>query len=154
MPTVQILLWIVLGGVLVISVVTDLRSARIPDVVTWPALGLLLALRLGFDGVGDLQAGFLTGFVSSLGLMALFALWAWRGRMGWGDVKLMGVVGAAFGFPDAFNALVWISVVGALQAVTKVLLAPKSGPALTQRHIPYAVAIAVGSACAMWGSMG
>lgn len=171
MPPVQIALWIVLGVALVISVVTDVSSARILDVVTWPTIGVALAIRLIGWGVGDLETGLVSGVVAAAGLMGLFALWAWRGKMGWGDVKLMGAVGAALGYPGAMAALIFTALVGALQAIVtllwkgqlwdtfggwlrrwamKVRLLPKDAQQAPQRHIPYGVAIAVGSAWAMW----
>ncbi len=152
-----------------ISVVTDVLSRRILDWVTYPAMALLLGVRLAFWGVGTWETGFLTGLLSALGLMAFFALLAWRGRMGWGDVKLMGVVGAAVGFPQALWALACIALVGAGQALVTLLwqgqlaqmfqdagrrwavrlrLLPKDAAPKAARHIPYAVAIALGT---VWG---
>lgn len=171
MPPVQLALWIILGVALLISVVTDVLSGRILDVVTWPSMAVLLGVRFAFGGVGDLSSGFLTGLVSALGLMAFFAILAWRGKMGWGDVKLMGVAGAAFGYPLVMAALVFTSLAGALQAVVtlvwqghlwdaaaatarrwaiRVRLLPKDTQVGPRRHIPYGVAIAVGCAWAMW----
>lgn len=171
MPPPQIALWIVLGVALLISVVTDVLSGRILDVVTWPTIVIALGLRLYFYGVGDLENGLVSGVVCSVGLMAFFAVLAWRNKMGWGDVKLMGAVGAALGFPLAISALVFTTLVGMLQALVTLLwkgqfwdtlatsgrrwamrvrLLPKDTKLGPARHIPYGVAIAVGSAWAMW----
>lgn len=171
MPPLQIALWIVLGVALLISVVTDVLSGRIWDVVTYPAISLALGLRFFWEGLGDLGRGLGSGLIASAALAGFFALLAWRGRMGWGDVKLMAVVGAVFGYPLALAALAFTSLAGALQALVTLLwrgqvwdtladwgrrwavrvkLLPgdtKSGPL---RHIPYGVAIAVGCAWAMW----
>jgi prepilin peptidase CpaA len=102
----------------------------------------------------------------------LFAVLAWRGNgFGWGDVKLMAVVGAVFGYPLVLSALVFISLAGALQAVValiwqgavwdtlargmqrvgeKLKIVKPAEAKTARRHIPYAVAIALGSAWAMW----
>ena len=172
-PTVTFALWVLLGVALVVSVVTDVLSKRILDVVTFPAMALALGLRLWRQGVGDLESGLLTGLASGAGAAGLFAVLALRGKgFGWGDVKLMGVVGAALGYPMVMAALVFISLVGALQAVVtlvwqgavwetlaaaasrwavKVRLAkPQVAAAGAQRHIPYGIAIALGSFWAMW----
>jgi prepilin peptidase CpaA len=140
---VQLALWSGLAVVLVISALTDLRSRRIPDVVTYPAFVLALAGRALFEGVGNLESGLLSGLLMGLLAFAAFALFAWRGKMGWGDAKLMGVVGAVFGFPMALEAVLLISVCGAALALVAVL---RKGV----RHIPYALPIALGCFWAMW----
>ncbi len=170
MPLKEIL-WVVLGIALVISLVTDAMTRRILDVVSLPAIAISLGLRLWFQGLGDLEHGFVSGLVSGIGSAGLFALLARKGKgFGWGDVKLMGAVGAAFGYPLVMAALVFISLVGALQALITLLwqgetwltlqgfaqrwgarlkVLPKQTPPPT-RHIPYGIAIALGSFWAMW----
>ena len=149
MPPVQIVLWTILGVALLISVVTDVLGGRILDVVTYPSMLGALAVRLMFEGLGDSEGGLVSGAIGLVGAMALFGVLAWRGKMGWGDVKLMGAVGAAFGYPLVLAAVVFISLAGAVQAVLA-LLRQGRGPAGAQRHIPYGVAIAFGCAWAMW----
>lgn len=146
MAPVQIALWGGLGVVLAISVATDLATRRIPDAVTYPALALALVVRAVAEGPGDLESGFWSGLLGGGSALAGFSLLAWRGRMGWGDAKLMGVVGAALGYPLVLAALVFISLCGALQAV--VTLVWQRGA--SRRYIPYGVAIALGSFWAMW----
>ncbi len=175
-PTLTLVLWAVLSVALLASVVSDLVTRRIFDAVTYPALGVSLALRLWRQGWGDLEHGLISGLVSGAGAAGLFAVLAWRGRgFGWGDVKLMGAVGAALGYPLAVAALVFISLVGALQAVVTLIwqgavwetlgaavarLAARahlarsaragSPVAAGARQIPYGVAIALGTFWAMW----
>ncbi len=136
-------LWLVLGLTLIISVITDLKHRRILDIVTVPAFAVLLLIRLAWEGLGGLETGFVSGLLAAAACGGLFALLAWRGRMGWGDVKLMAVVGAAFGYPLGLAALIFISLCGALQAVVTLL-------ARRGRHIPYGVAIALGSVWTAW----
>lgn len=171
MPPAQTALWIILGVALLVSVVTDVLSGRILDVITYPAIAIALGVRFFWEGLGDVEHGLLSGLVCSLSLMAFFALLAWRGKMGWGDVKLMGVAGAVFGYPLALSALVFTSLAGALQALVtliwhgqvwqtladtgrrwaiRVRLLPKDTALRPGRHIPYGVAIAVGCVWAMW----
>jgi prepilin peptidase CpaA len=113
----------------------------------------------------------LSGLVSGAGLAVLLVPAALRGRMGWGDVKLMGGVGAVLGFPAVMAAAAFISLVGALQAVVTLLwhgavwdtlaavmrrwaarvrLASADAQPAAQRHIPYGVAIALGTFWALW----
>ncbi len=165
------LLWAVLGVALLVSVVTDLLQRRILELVTYPSLLVLLGIRWVGGGVGDAEAGLVSGLIGAAGAAAFFALLARSGWMGWGDVALMGVVGAAFGYPLVLSALVFISLVGAVQAVVTLLwlgavwetlagvgrrlrarLFPKAAPLAEPKgkHIPYGVAIALGSAWTVW----
>jgi prepilin peptidase CpaA len=169
--SLKALLFVVLGVALAISVLTDLSSRRILDLVTLPTVALALLLRGWQEGVGDLEHGVISGLVGLGGAGGLFALLAvWKKAFGWGDVKLMAAVGAAFGYPLVLAGLAFISLTGALQAVVTLIWqgavldtlkrafeglgrklrltqgAPASGP----RHIPYGVAIALGSVWAMW----
>lgn len=171
MTPVQIALWSILGMALLVSVVTDVVRRRILDVVTYPLIGIGLGLRLWSDGVGGLETGLISGVVSGVGLALVLLPMALKGSMGWGDVKLMAGVGAVLGFPAALAAGVFISLVGAGQAVVTLLwhgavwdtLAAAGRRWLVRmrlvredsvpgpgRHIPYGVAIALGTFWAMW----
>jgi prepilin peptidase CpaA len=166
----QIALWILLGLALLVSVVTDLLSARILDVVTYPTLLLGLGIRFFAEGPGTLEDGFLSGGLGAIVMGVVFGTLSWRGSMGWGDAKLAMAVGGCLGFWTALAALLFISLCGALQAVVWLLwrgelaqmagsflrraaerlkLRP-SGPAGVDRKIPYGVSIALGTLWAMW----
>lgn len=180
MTPVQTALWIVLGGALVISVVTDIASQRILDVITYPTLLLSLILRF-FDqpeatfsvagGLLGVERGVLGGVLCAIGAASLFAVAAMRGTMGWGDVKLMAAVGAAMAWPLVLYAVACVTLAGALQAIVtlmwkgkvwetaastlqkigkKLKLVPKQTPIAEGQHIPYGVAIAMGTFWAMW----
>lgn len=80
---------VLLLGVLLIAVVSDLRRHRIPNFLV--VLGLVLGLAGqaylgGFNGLGNGALGLLVGFGVFLPLYAL-------GGMAAGDVKLMAMVG-------------------------------------------------------------
>jgi len=135
-----------LGGVLAvslsISLVTDLRSRRIPNLVTFPAFGAALLLRMalgGWDAAADGLLGAAIAFVP-------FFLLAWAGGMGMGDVKLVAVVGACVGAERVPWALFCIALVGGLQGVAALLARRGRGGRAT---VPYGVAIALGTACAL-----
>lgn len=153
----------------VLGVVTDLKTKKIPDLLTYPAMALALGARLWLEGVGELDSGLLSG-LAGLGAAVLwfgsFAL-AKKG-LGWGDVKLAGVMGATLGMPLTLAALVFVSLAGAFQAVVsliwvgalsdtvrRVLARKVDGPDANpvKRSIPYGVAIALGSFWAMWWAL-
>lgn len=136
-----------LGVALLISVLTDLKWRRIFDWVTWPAMLVLVALHFVSEGVGGWFHGAVSGLLGALVSALPFAVLAWRGKMGWGDAKLMGVVGAALGLPLAVAGVVFVSFAGAVQALGVLALGGRA-----TGKLPYAVAIAVGAACTLWWS--
>ncbi|MFZ5440533.1 MAG: prepilin peptidase [Myxococcota bacterium] len=147
------LLFALLAVALLVAVVTDLRSRRIPDLLTYSLMGVSLAVRAGMDGLGAWDQGLLSGLIAmglALGWFSLFALR--EGGLGWGDVKLAGGVGAALGLPLVVAAVIGISLAGALQAVVSLIWQADSSATVRQpkKHIPYGVAIALGSLGAMW----
>ncbi len=164
-------LFLVLTVALLISVVTDVVSRRILDLVTYPTIAIALGLRFYMGGLGDLDGGLVSGLIAGGAAAGFFAILAWRGgAFGWGDVKLVAVVGAVFGYPLIMGALLFISLAGALQAIVtliwqgavwdtvralglrwgKRLKLSKNVVDAPARHIPYGVAIALGSFWAMW----
>jgi prepilin peptidase CpaA len=163
-------LWSVLAVALIASVATDVLWRRILDVVTLPVIAASLGVRFFAEGLGGPETGLLSGLIGALCALAIFGFLALRGKMGWGDAKLMTAVGAAFGYPLCLSALIFVSLVGALQAVVTLIwqgavaetvqgfgrrLAERFGRAplpaqLAARRIPYGVAIALGSFWAMW----
>lgn len=103
----------VLAAALIVATVTDIRSQRIYNWLTFPlmASGLLAhALHGGLDGL-LLGAG---GLALGLGVMVVPFL---LGVMGAGDVKLMAGVGAWLGAQAAFTAFLFTCIAGGIYAV-------------------------------------
>lgn len=171
MTPLHIALGSVLGIALVASVATDLLYRRILDWVSYPALALALGARCVFSGVGDSTHGLLSGCLGALIAFAPFAYLSLRKRMGWGDAKLMAAAGAVFGYPAVWAVLIFVSLVGALEAIVALLwngalwetvsgfggriaeklrLRARGEGADARRHIPYALAIALGCLWAVW----
>jgi prepilin peptidase CpaA len=151
-----------------IGAMYDVRSRRVPNLLTLPAIlfGLLLHFTLGgWKELGSsLAAGLICGFI--------FAVLYVAGGMGAGDVKLITAVGCIAGLPRTGYLLIFTALAGGVMALALVLyrgrfkttmsnigalaihhryegLAPHPelniGNAQTLR-LPYALAIAVGSA--------
>lgn len=122
MTRVQVAIYVVLAIALAISVVTDLRTRQIKDVVTYPTLLLCLGLRAAGGGLGSLAG---PGLASGLLAVAVGGFFFYvpylLGYMGKGDVKLMAAVGAGIGFPMVVPVLVFISLSGGILAVVVLL---------------------------------
>lgn len=150
---------------LCIAVITDLRSHRIYNWLTFPAIALGLLL----NSFAARSPGFLFA-LGGLGIACLSLILFALGAMGAGDVKLLGAVGALMGPHFAFWSLLGTAILGGVLGVIyaikrgalahtvrnalvgghvcAVLNSPEElrGMALTSKagKMPYAPAIALG----------
>lgn len=99
---------IVLLGVLLICLITDIYSRKILNVVTIPAILFGLIYFTADSGLQGLWFSF-SGFI--LGLILLFIPFMLSG-MGAGDVKLMATIGALMGAAFVFQAFFFIAIIG------------------------------------------
>jgi len=114
--------------IFIIIFVVDLEHGLVLNKVVYPGMvaALLIALflpqpwitQLKLHGIANFALGGAIGFVILL-LIAIIS----RGGMGWGDVKLAGLIGLATGFPLVFVALIMGAILGGLIAAA--LLAMK-----------------------------
>lgn len=156
--------------IIIISVYTDLKSRRILNIVTLPAIiiGILLnTITGGIDGLLFSGKGFLLG-------LGIFIIPFLRGGMGAGDVKLMAAIGALKGASFVFHAFIYTAIIGGV--ISLILLIRKMGvkqmifhmfftfgimkgnagtithPKNKDMTFPYGIAIALGTLCAyIWG---
>ncbi|MGO4279849.1 type 4 prepilin peptidase 1 Aspartic peptidase. MEROPS family A24A [Cupriavidus sp. OV038] len=115
-PTVQALAAIVMVWSLVALTMIDADTQLLPDQITLPLLwlGLLLNLNGAFAPLADAVIGAAAGYLLLWSVYWLFKLVRGKEGMGYGDFKLMGALGAWFGW-QALPALVLLSsVVGAV----------------------------------------
>ena len=138
---------------LAISVVTDLRRHLILNVVTVPALAIVLVCMVWLGGLPLLvyAAG---GALACAGIPAMAALIKSE-LMGWGDVKLLAVCGAvagsAAGWGFALMVFVYVSIAGGVEAAAWLVAAKLRGRE-RPKYVPYGLAIAAGTAAAfLWG---
>lgn len=111
---------LILLTILAAATVTDLRSRRIPNLLTVPAMVLGLALHAATGGWGGLLLA-LGGLGLGLGLMLVPFLF---GVMGAGDVKLMAAAGAFLGAGAVLKAFVFTSLAGGVYALAVLALRP------------------------------
>lgn len=143
-----------------IAAISDLRSRRIPNCLTYTGLLLALSARTIFWGWSGLMSGLVGVFVAG----GIFCLFFFLGAMGGGDVKLMGAVGAWIGPSHAVLTLIAVCVAGGFIAFAYLLFgfdkssrlevenggnnlaAPRGGR--TQHispRVPFGLAIAIGT---------
>jgi prepilin peptidase CpaA len=155
-----------------LAVVSDVRTRRIPNVLTFGAA----AAAIGFTALESGLSGTLTPlFAWLVGAALFFPIFA-LGGMGAGDVKLLAALAAWLGPVDAvylaFFAAITGGVIGvgvavlhgyARQALANIWLmlmhwrvvGPQPVPGLTLRdgrapRLAYAIPIAVGALCTLW----
>ncbi|MFH1840961.1 MAG: prepilin peptidase [Candidatus Shapirobacteria bacterium] len=100
---------------LIIIFVSDLRYYIIPDEVIYP----LLVISLIF-----FPQNFLIGLASA-GLFLFLVVITRQKGMGWGDVKLAGLMGLVLGWPNILTALYLAFLTGALAGVILILIKRK-----------------------------
>ncbi len=99
--------------VLIIAMITDIRSNRIPNWLTFPAM----IMGLGFNFISAGAYGLLFGIEGLLLGISLFIIIYILGGMGAGDVKLMGAVGATLGPQMVLWAAFYTAIIGGIYAL-------------------------------------
>lgn len=105
-------------AVALVGCACDLRTRRVPNVVTFGAAAAAVGFSLlqhGWAGVAWSGAGW---FVAVLLFVPFFAL----GGLGAGDVKLLGALGAWLGGPNALYLAFYTSLAGGIMALIVVVM--------------------------------
>ena len=109
---------IFLSLILFVSAVIDLRTQKIPNLITYPTMVIALIYHAAFGGGNGLLFSF-SGLCVGTGLLFLPYL---MGGMGAGDAKLMGAVGGMIGAKGVFYAFLCSAVVGGIYALALILI--------------------------------
>ena len=113
---------VLLLGVLIIAVITDIRSNRIPNWLTFPAM--IMGLGLNFISAG--AYGLLFGIEGLLLGGVLFIILYALGGMGAGDVKFMGAVGSMLGPQMVLWAALYTAIIGGIYALAVIAFHPRT----------------------------
>ena len=116
-------LWVAVPVVVlaVLAARADVRTRRIPNLLTGPAILLALLAHFGFEGFAGLK-GALAGMLIAGGLL----LPGWFLKFtGAGDVKLMAGVGAWIQWTNTYNCILGFAIIGAVMAICMVLVRGK-----------------------------
>jgi prepilin peptidase CpaA len=111
--------YLLMGGALVglLGAVTDLRSARIPNRLTYSAMIAGLGLRAAVLGLAGLKSGAASILVAGSLFLLLFVV----GAMGGGDMKLMTAVAAWVGSSHVMTLLLAAALAGGVLALGRTI---------------------------------
>ena len=126
------ILIVILLMVLMVAVAMDLHSSRIPNWLTFPAMGFALAAHAWANGVDGLLFG-LAGI--GTGLVLFFFVYL-AGGIGAGDVKLMAAIGGFVGLYGVLSCAWLAMILGGIYAIGA--LCYQWGLAATGQRLAYA----------------
>ncbi|MCK4603586.1 MAG: prepilin peptidase [Deltaproteobacteria bacterium] len=119
----NVFLIIFLSAILIAAAVQDLRFQKIPNLFTYPTMAIGLAchgMTNGLDGLLFSAGGLALG-------IGIFILPYLMGKMGAGDAKLMGAVGAVLGLRGVFIAILFTALVGGVYALIILFISRRKG---------------------------
>ncbi|MFC1711951.1 prepilin peptidase [Patescibacteria group bacterium] len=123
---ISLLLWLVLGACFLTIFVADLKYQIIPD--TAIIFGIVTAILkvivdYRYTGMADFSV-FISSFIAGLFFLSLIYITKGKG-MGFGDVKLVILMGLILGFPRVIIALFIAFLTGAIIGVILILIGNK-----------------------------
>ena len=115
----------------IVLMVIDLEHKLIPNKIVYPAMVVTLIISIFLPQSGiilppwpETISGIISGGIG-FGLLLIPAL-IYQGGMGWGDVKMAGLIGLVAGFPLVFVALLMGVILGGVVAGILLLLKIKT----------------------------
>jgi leader peptidase (prepilin peptidase)/N-methyltransferase len=111
----------VLGWTLLALAAIDLRDGLLPDVLTFPLLGIGLAVSYGIDPalLVDHIIGAATGFTAFAALAYLYRRLRGREGLGLGDAKLLAAEGAWVGWIGLPTIILFAAVIGLIAVLVQ-----------------------------------
>ena len=102
----------------------DIGHKLLPDDITLPLLwlGILLSLFDVFVSLEDSVIGVMAGYMSLWSVFMLFKLITGKEGMGYGDFKLLAMLGAWLGWKPLLVVILTSSLVGAVVGITMIVL--------------------------------
>lgn len=102
----------------------DYDHKLLPDNIALPLLwlGLLVNLQGGFTDISSAVIGAIAGYLSLWSIFQLFRLITGKEGMGYGDFKLLALLGAWLGWQYLLQIVLLSSLVGAIVGISLVLI--------------------------------
>jgi prepilin peptidase CpaA len=119
--------WGVVIGCCLAAAVMDLRSRRIPNVLTAPMFLAGLAWGLSTGGLSGLGDSFLAALALAIPYVVLFLI----AGGGAADAKLMGAVGAWLGLHEGVIVLLCVCISGAVLGLGYAIFKGRAGPVIS-----------------------
>jgi prepilin peptidase CpaA len=126
-----VLQWGVVIGVSLAAAIWDLRTRRIPNLLTLPVLAVGLVWAGYTGGLSGLAEAVVACLLLALPFVLLF-LFAGGGA---GDAKLMGAIGVWLGLSQGVTALFCVAAVGIILAVSKAIMTKRFKAVITNVFI-------------------
>ncbi|HEY9777952.1 MAG TPA: A24 family peptidase [Planktothrix sp.] len=105
--------------VAIVAAIIDVRTTKIPNVITFPATIIALIMRALFGGFG--MDGLLDGFLGALlGIFLTYFGGGMRKKMYFGDSKLMMACGAFLGWVNIIIVMMYFSICWGAIAVWRI----------------------------------
>src|SRR3990172_1815822 len=144
--TLKFLFSFVLACALIVITFVDFERQIIPDIITLPGIPLFFLAAVFAMGIPWLEAalGFLIGGGILYAIAFGYELITKREGMGGGDIKLLAMLGAFFGWKSLFFILLVSSFLGAIVGISVILIKGKDmryavpfGPFLSLAALAY-----------------
>ena len=148
--SLQTLAALLLSWCLIAASGIDIGHKLLPDNITLPLLwlGILLSLFDVFVSLEDSVLGAMVGYLSLWSVFMLFKLFTGKEGMGYGDFKLLAMLGAWLGWKPLLVVILTSSLVGSIVGISMILL--KKNERGTQ--IPFGPYLAIaGWMTLLWG---
>lgn len=140
-----------LSWTLIALCVIDLKHMLLPDDITLPILwlGVLLSLENTFVSPAQSILGAVCGYLAFWSVYHLFKLLTHKEGMGYGDFKLLAMLGAWFGWQSLPLIIFLSSLIGAIVGLSLIVFAKHN----QQMPIPFGPYLATaGWATLIWGN--
>ena len=122
--SLQTLAALLLSWCLIAASGIDIGHKLLPDNITLPLLwlGILLSLFDVFVSLEESVLGVMIGYLSLWSVFILFKLFTGKEGMGYGDFKLLAMLGAWLGWKPLLVVILTSSMVGAIVGISMILL--------------------------------
>jgi leader peptidase (prepilin peptidase) / N-methyltransferase len=145
--TTTLFAWLFVFALVVLTFI-DFDTQLLPDDITLPLLwlGLLFNLNVGFTDLQSAVIGAMAGYLILWSIYWLFKIVTGKEGMGYGDFKLLGAIGAWFGWQILPAVILLSSVLGAVIGIALIVFKGKG----KSTAIPFGPFLALGGLAALF----